>query len=1164
MAQRRRLAFLRSGKGIALVALGLLVVLAVAAWLTLQWFISSAHLSRKVEEGLVAALGGAARVGAVEVDLLSGVTIRDVEVRGEGEEAPWASAAAIEVDHRPAALLRGALDVVAVRVVAPSLVINDRTLERLRRLSEEPAGEGPSPAAISIEQGRVRIEPNADLPGVEETDLRSIALSVSNPDRHGRLLQIQGRARTPAGRVRLDALVDSAARSVSFDLASSDIALDKVPRGMLPEPVRQRREVRELTGHVAVEARGRYAWATDEEELAYTARLGLHRVAFATDHAPYPLRGIAGEVRVRPGSVTAADLTGRLGAARFRLDEAQVLLDPAGAMEEVYARGEVFGMRLDDPLRNFLPKDARDALEQAGLQEAGGDVQFRLAQVGEEPPDIVAELAARDVTLRPKGFPYPLPALAGRVRYDSASGLITAHDVEGTGAFSIEGDAMVTLGKEKADYRARAAVDGLELDEPLRNALPKDVVATWEDLGIRGGAVDADVRVSGNGQGAPRVTAGLELHSVLARPKAFPYPLPPLSGSLRYDAEQVVHIAELAGARGRLKLRVTGRVETAGKRPAVQLLVSGTRLPVDAALREALPEDVRKAIERAGLSGGALDVDVALQAAEGEPDVVADVALRSCSLRFADAPYALDDVTGKLHWTSHNQTLELDGITAVHGTTRIAVDGQVDLRDPDRARPQLMVQAQALDLGQEFQEALPEDVRKKIKPYAPSGDVDARLAYDDLAAEGGPRVRLSTVLHGVGLRPAAEVPRLTDLRGELRSDGQALNLVGVSGRVASLPIEMGGSLALRPEAGETELVLRLPAFRLTPKLVRRFPETTAEKLKTLGASGILDGAATLTMPKGAASPYLSSATVRLEDVAVSLPPAIDRVNGSATYTAPARILADAPAQVGLNLLRARVAGLAVQDASARVLLTPEAVEFKEVNWSLYGGRAGGSLRLSREEPVRYTGQLDLAHLDVESFAMALGRTKDAPTGWLRGTIQFQGTGTGLAGLELTGECKVDRGHIYDLPIFATVLNVLSLRLPGRDTITSAHLEFEVKEHMLRIIHLLVKGRSTPVHVTGTIGLAPGKPFDQQPVDLVFTVPRETRLLDQIPVVSWLKQQSVDRLQRHFLQARVTGTLAEPQVQHLLRPLLQPIEGFWSVLQRLSTPSKQEAEKPTQP
>jgi len=160
-----------------------------------------------------------------------------------------------------------------------------------------------------------------------------------------------------------------------------------------------------------------------------------------------------------------------------------------------------------------------------------------------------------------------------------------------------------------------------------------------------------------------------------------------------------------------------------------------------------------------------------------------------------------------------------------------------------------------------------------------------------------------------------------------------------------------------------------------------------------------------------------------------------------------------------------------------------------------------------------------------------------------------GEGTDMRGLKLEALFRVDRGYLYGLPLVVSMWNFLAFKLPGASSLTDAEVQLAVRDAVLHIEHLLVTGSSMPFDSTGTVTLDPDLSFEEQKIDLLFTVARRGIFVDKVPIVGWIKRQSYDRLQRYFIQAEVKGTLDDPKFRTVPKLRLNPISGVMRLLGR---------------
>ena len=633
----------------------------------------------------------------------------------------------------------------------------------------------------------------------------------------------------------------------------------------------------------------------------------------------------------------------------------------------------------------------------------------------------------------PAGLTRSLLSVAGHVQYDSDLKTLTLRDVEGSsdGLFA-EVDGTVCLASDSPEVRLRLHVDGVPLGDGLLEAAGPVAKSLKRELGVAGGAVGGSITILGHKDRGLRIAATLDFHDLLLRPRVFPYDLPPVAGRVHVSPDRQVRLEWLTGSRGSMAIQATGTVQTQGDGPATRILITATDVPNDAALREALPESVRTALDEAGLTGGTADIQLLLHGSGADLAVDADLSVSDASVKLKVFPYGLEGVHGSARWTSKTDTLALQSVTGSRGPATVTVSGKMTFGEKPRWR--LVTDARSVVLDAPLRAALPEPLRKLCGRLQPSGVIDVRA-----------------VASATGPKSGVDVERL-------------------------------------------QVDFRNASF--------------AAGLKA------------------------------------------DRVTGSFT-AAPAHD-DQGSTDVMLSISRARFADVPVQGLALSGTLSPGLLHVRDIDWQPFGGRVTGQLRLATGgEKPGYQGNLHVAHVDIESLVAAFADLDNKPSGWLRGSLEFRGQGQGLAGLEVDGTCQVSGGHLYEHPLMASLWNFLAFKLPGRGSLSDAHVQFRIRDSVLHIDHFLVTGSSMPVDMTGTITLDPAAKFEDQKIDLLFTMARGHKLLDRLPIIGWVKRQSYDQLTRYFVHARATGTLAHHKIQAVPKLRTDLVQGFWSAL-RLAT------------
>ena len=1028
---------------------------------------------------------------------------------------------------------------------------------------------------------------------------------------------------------------------------------------------RVRHQLTGIRGAVSGELDGLWDQSTDEPQVAYMARMRFDEVCFRSEELGFPVQRATGEAVLRPGHLSLRNVVSRLGTGTFEVEQLRLAFPSARGPRRFWASGSLRDIPLDRSVRAALPKEAQDTWDRLGVRAGSANATIECSAETDGGPAVTVDAALRDVELLPRAIPYPLPPLTGRVRYDSRRGVLALDDIEGDdGTLRVEADGTVDVASPPSAFRVRVRAEGVPLDAALRGVIGKQLAAAWDTLGIEGGALGADAMAVRQGAEGLRLSGVFEVRELRARPRRFPYPLPPLAGRVRLTPDRRLHIGDLAGRTDHMGVRISGTVDASVEDPVVDLSVVATAVRVDDTLGSSLPQATRDALARAGFRHGSLDIDLALKCPASRPEWVVEAGLEECSAKPHIFPYAVDNLRGTLRWDGQARTLALKSVSGSHGPAQVSVSGQVDLSDPDKPRPRLTIEGTGIHLGQELRaalpkgwlkqwdrhepsgqvdvalrlaatpdgalvpegtfalhdcgllapelarriedvsgtvklgthtieldrmtaragatrfrgdavyrtgdkqgrieslfltadevdidrpllDALPAELRQALEPHAPAGTLDLRLSYVHGSDRDAPQVRATASLRSVDISAGPDGPRLTGLRGELRSDGQTATLAGARGKLGSAPVELEGRFGLRPGAGDSVVEIRLPRVQIDAAWLRELPRDYRALLEPLAPTGILHGTARLIARDARTPARPAAASLTFENLALNTSPRIHHLHGTATYRAHPTPSSPRGGSLAIQAARARIGDMSIQGLNAECRLSTDALDVPELDWLCYGGRVTGRLRVKLAKPRSYEGELKIAHVDLESLVAAFQEMKNCPTGWLRGTLRLQGTGGDLAGLEVSGICKIDRGRLYDLPLFLSVWNVLALQSPTSGAVTGAHVEFRLRRRLIHIDHFLFLGDAAPVDVTGTIALEPGTRFEDQQIDLLFTVARSRSFLDRLPVIGWVTSPVRRRFARNFLQVKVTGTLADPNIRHLLSPVTKPIGDFMSLAQ----------------
>ena len=320
---------------------------------------------------------------------------------------------------------------------------------------------------------------------------------------------------------------------------------------------------------------------------------------------------------------------------------------------------------------------------------------------------------------------------------------------------------IVIEGNKKGFTDLQVELDELELDDDrLRRKTPPEFAELW-DLFKPQGRINVGVHVTRARADAPvDWTARVRCRDVAAVYRHFPYPLDHLTGDLIFEKNTVsVALNSLSGR----PLQLRGTIWNPGPLAVVKLAVAAESLPVDDAIKNAMPRDVRKVVDGFKASG-LVNVNAKLErepmtGADARPEgkilFDADIDLTErCEITWDRLPYPVRNLKGRLEirpdkWTFKN-------VKGRNGQAEIEASGSVEKlpffdpqrrlrkgpRGEDPLKIDVALKAQKLPFSPELQAALPEEWRKTWPTINPSGACNV-LARVHVEPSGPNRTQIS-------------------------------------------------------------------------------------------------------------------------------------------------------------------------------------------------------------------------------------------------------------------------------------------------------------------------------------------------------------------------------------------------------------------------------------
>ncbi|MEO6436283.1 MAG: hypothetical protein ABIP55_11070 [Tepidisphaeraceae bacterium] len=521
-------------------------------------------------------------------------------------------------------------------------------------------------------------------------------------------------------------------------------------------------------------------------------------------------------------------------------------------------------------------------------------------------------------------FPYPVRNATGKVvfGYDPRTGLeqVRLEGLQGRGVTGgPNADSIIKIagvfGPLNGDVGVQVTVSSDRVrDEPaLRAAFPEDVLIALNNLDADGkgeypkfrGSFECRIDRAVGPYSLWIVDTDITLDDAAGKMVAFPYLLEHVTGKLairegyvdildatmkRNDASLVIggRVTWRAGAGGRALEpgEIDGRVTPA--RP--DLKITARNVPIDKALLDALPEDRRIWLTKAGLTG-ALDIDGRVwrpTAAEASPSPSTvpspasavpprssgaselthafDLVLRNGTIWPVEGTFAISNITSKLRLLPDR--LIISEASGKRGVADLAGRGEVSW---PHNQPALFVSGTAsrLELDRTLYRILPTGAQGAWDAIHPEGVVDLDISYNGpigidhsttqptspdspLAVSHAPPTtqpslinNLDLIIHPVKLAVTVQaVPyRLDGISGTVHLSGGKVLLSDLTGKHGDATIRLSGAGSVE----KTDWDLRLSADRI--KADDAFKKALPPALASLAQSLKLDGTLDFEFPR---------------------------------------------------------------------------------------------------------------------------------------------------------------------------------------------------------------------------------------------------------------------------------------------------------------------------
>ena len=771
----------------------------------------------------------------------------------------------------------------------------------------------------------------------------------------------------------------------------------------------------------------------------------------------------------------------------------------------------------------------------APLRELVGSLDLRLvgaAQVTETGVDWEGSLEGRlsDVSFTHPSFPNPVRNVEGSFTA-SPKGLDVPSLKMRIGA--VRADLAGTLlGWGDPSIVGHGAIRDITFSDRIRSLAPKRHQQTWDKFKPQG-SFDLKGTV-GYENGKLRMTGAAQLRDVACSYYKFAYPVDRINGRAELHDDGHVSIKGNGVVGGR-RVEGAGTISDLHRGSAIDLRFTGTGVPLDEALMQALPASAEK-IARKFDGVGTADVTVRVTRPRSKtgnrnvkPQVAVDADLHLQRVLCEWFPYELFDVTGHLSYRPE-KTL-FTGFTGTSDGATIEVDGQT-LKTTIGTYVNVAVRGENVKLDEKLRRAIPVANRVAWEALDPRG----RVAFGCRVIDR-PDTPLDIALNidptHASVRPVAFPYRLDGSGGQVGYEGGMTTWRDLEVRHGAALWTSSGNVVLSADGGVLTLNdvvcdrlafdedLRLAApVELTSVLDFLSPNRPVEiDFKEFAVRWWNDNARPIKVSYDGAVSFVDAALV--PDVGA------ENVTGKVTFAGVTQG-EKLDLRGNIELKSISIANFRARNLTARLTARGDEVNASNIKGDFYGGVLSGKVLGNVGLRPAYECELFVSDASLKQYVRETVREPPDIDGVVGAQLFLSGSGAEIDRLDGKGLLTIRDADVYRVPILLDIFKLIKFQTPDGKVFDDVTCMFSFRDNTMLIDHLELLGPSL------SLKNEPGGRMDltNYALDLAMS-PRGFKRRLKIPLISPLVNTATDQL----LTIQVRGTLTDRKL------ILEPVPCF---------------------
>lgn len=827
------------------------------------------------------------------------------------------------------------------------------------------------------------------------------------------------------------------------------------------------------------------------------------------------------------------------------------------------AGGTIDGLEMSEHLLPVLPQDMAPYASLLATLRAQAQFRFRLARTPnqEEPIHVNVWGELSEGRVDDPRLPLPLTELRAKI-------FISNQEIRIENAVARSGSTSLRLTCRYAGFltsaptlQLAAAVRQLPLDERLYQVLPPRFHDDWANF-APAGLVDADIEIRlEDNRIVPDVT-------VTCRDVSFAYHRFPLrmrqgNGTIRWVGD-TLRIRDFTALAGNTVVHMAARVKNPGPRYTGTFDVhTQGPVPLDHELISAMNETGQRIVHSLHPSGGVTLTHghIEKRTPEGEPRSRWELGLEDCAIQYDRFPYAIQHISGRLildngHW-------KFSDLRGRHGSGYITADGAWEPSEQSDSGGTLTLDFNCWDVP------LNDSLRNAVGKFSngaerfwdrlePRGTLDyANISFrhdtltDDksleISVEKWPSQQ-NVAGRSITIHPSWFPVKLNDCTGKLHfADGQ-FRLINVAAQREDSRVELAGHGTVLPSQ-QWEITLSrfiVDSLQVDHALIGTLPPQMQTAIRQLKYRGDLSLDGNCWFRGGERKPLCAGWDLLLdiEGGVIEQGLKLEHIHGGIHLQGEKNAAGfhcrgdlEIDSLMARDIQISRIRGPLLLDSKHLVLgsqaaTRPHNAPPRQITAKVLGGNAEMDARVTFASPLGFAVNLSLSDASVTKLARSLLDQQHDVSGKGFAVVRLSGTEAGVHTLQGTGQLRLREADIYELPVMARLLNLLSLRPPANTAFTSSDIDFRVQGEQIHLDRVNFTGNAISLKGHGWMDL-------NHRVNLDFYA-----LVGREELQFRLLRMLLAEASKNILAIQVVGNIDNPQV------IKKPLPELDDTLQRL--------------